>query len=126
MIVAEHKRVRPLVMLYPWISRCWAKAKARKATAIRRAKANAKASKANTAKTRRTRTKTRTAKGKGKGSAKTTKHFPGYCLVCKASRHAMKDCWWNVSAKSGKDTASLQTTITPAANATTESSITGS
>ena len=37
----------------------------------------------------------------------------------------MKECWWNESAKSGKDTASLETPITPAANTTTEPSITG-
>ena len=35
------------------------------------------------------------------------------------------DCWWNESAKSGKDTASLATPITPAANTTTELPITG-
>ena len=33
--------------------------------------------------------------GKGKSNAKTTKHFPRYCLVCKAWAHAMKDCCWN-------------------------------
>ena len=64
-------------------------------------------------------------KGKGKANAKTTKHFPGYCLVCEAWGHAMKDCWRNESAKSGKDTASLETPIAPAANTTTEPSITG-
>ena len=37
----------------------------------------------------------------------------------------MKDIWWNESAKSGKDTAALETPITPAENAKTESSITG-
>ena len=31
-----------------------------------------------------------------------------------------KDCWRNESAKSGKDTASLETPMTPAANTTTE------
>ena len=35
-----------------------------------------------------------------------------------------KDCWWNESAKSGKDTASLGTLITPAENTKLESSIT--
>ena len=38
-------------------------------------------------------------KGKGKGkanaNAKTTKHFPGYRLVCMAWGHAMNHCWWN-------------------------------
>ena len=37
----------------------------------------------------------------------------------------MKDGWWNESAKNGKDTASLATPITPAANTTTEPPITG-
>ena len=64
-------------------------------------------------------------KGKGEANAKTTKHFPGYCLVCKAWEHAMKDCWCNESATSGKDTLSLETPMTPAAKSTTESSITG-
>ena len=36
-----------------------------------------------------------------------------------------KACWWNESAKSGKDTTSLETPITPAANTTTEPPITG-
>ena len=55
LITAEHKRIRPLVMLYPWISRCWVKCeKARKA--------KAKARKAKAAKTKRT--KTRKAKAK--------------------------------------------------------------
>ena len=36
-----------------------------------------------------------------------------------------KDCWWNESARSGKDTAFLETPITPAANTTTEPPITG-
>ena len=33
--------------------------------------------------------------GKGKANAKATKHFPRYCLVCKAWRRAMKDRWWD-------------------------------
>ena len=61
--------------------------------------------------------------GKGKATAKTTKDFPGYCLVRKAWEHAMKECWWNESAKSGKDTASLETPTTPAANTATDPSI---
>ena len=64
-------------------------------------------------------------KDKGKANAKTTKHFHGYCLVCKAWEHAMKGCWWNESAKSGKDTPSLETPITPAENTKTQTSITG-
>ena len=36
-----------------------------------------------------------------------------------------KDCWWNENAKSGKDTASLETTITPAESTKTEPPITG-
>ena len=65
------------------------------------------------------------SKDKGNANAKETKHFPGYCLVSKAWRHATKDRWWNESAKSGKDTASLETPITPAENTETESSVTG-
>ena len=66
-------------------------------------------------------------KGKGncKANAKTTKHFAGYCFLCKAWGHAKKACWWNESAKSGKDTASLVTPITPAANTATKPPITG-
>ena len=60
-------------------------------------------------------------KGKGKANAKTTKHLPGHCLVCKAWQHAKKDCWWSESAKSLTDTVSLA----PAANNTTEPPITG-
>ena len=37
----------------------------------------------------------------------------------------MKDCWLSESAKSGKDTASLETPITPADNTKTSSSMTG-
>ena len=36
-----------------------------------------------------------------------------------------KDCWWDDSAKSGKDTASLETPVTPAANTTPEPPVTG-
>ena len=36
-----------------------------------------------------------------------------------------KDCWWNENAKSGEDTASLETPITPAENTQTEPPITG-
>ena len=36
-----------------------------------------------------------------------------------------KDCWWNENAKSGKDTASLETPITPAESTKTEPPITG-
>ena len=64
-------------------------------------------------------------KGKGKANAKTTKHFPGKCLVCKVWRYVMKDCWWNESAKSRKDTASAETPITPVANTAAEPSISG-
>ena len=59
-------------------------------------------------------------KDKGKVSAKTTKHFLGFCLVCKAWGPAKKAGWWNESAKSGKDTASPETPITPASNTATE------
>ena len=51
--------------------------------------------------------------------------FLFYCLVCKAWGHAKKACWWNESAKSGKDAAPLEMPMTPAANTTTETSITG-
>ena len=36
-----------------------------------------------------------------------------------------KDCWWNESAEGGKDTASLETPITPAESTKTEPPITG-
>ena len=37
----------------------------------------------------------------------------------------LKDCWWNENAKSGEDTASLETPTTPAENTKTEPPITG-
>ena len=113
-ILKSKARMRPLVMLYPWISRCWAKA-------TRRAKGKAGKGEYN----KDEKVNDKDGKGKGKANDKTSNHFPGYCLVCKAWRHAMMDCWWNESAKSGKDTASLETTITPAANTATEPPITG-
>ena len=63
-------------------------------------------------------------KVKGKGNAK-TEYFAGYCLQCKGWGHMKKDCWWNENAKSGKDTAYLETPITPAENTKTEPPITG-
>ena len=36
-----------------------------------------------------------------------------------------KDCWWNANAKNGKDTAPLETPITPAEITKTEPPITG-
>ena len=64
-------------------------------------------------------------KGKGKANAKESEYFAGYCLLCKAWGHMKKDCWWNESAKSGKETVSLETSITPAANTETEPPNTG-
>ena len=65
MITAEHKRIRPMVMLYLWISRCCAKEeKARKAKVTRKAKAKAKARKVKARKVKATKTKTRKAKAK--------------------------------------------------------------
>ena len=64
-------------------------------------------------------------KCKGNGKAKATEYFAGYWLLCMAWGHMKKDCWWNESAQSGKDTASLETPITPVANTTTEPPITG-
>ena len=99
-------------MLYPWISRCWAKAKA-------------KGKKSENSKDEKDKDDDTKGKGKSKANAKTTKHFPGYCLVCKAWGHAMMDRWWNESAKTGKNTASLKAPIAPAENTKTESSIIG-
>ena len=62
---------------------------------------------------------------KCKATAKATEYFAGYCLFFIVGRHMKKDCWWNESAKSGKDTASLETPITPFASTTTEPPITG-
>ena len=42
-------------------------------------------------------------KGKGKANAKATEYFAGYWLLCNAWGHMKEDCWWNESAKSGKD-----------------------
>ena len=36
-----------------------------------------------------------------------------------------KDCWWNENTKSGKDTAPLESPITPAESTKTEPPITG-
>ena len=63
-------------------------------------------------------------KGKGKSSAK-AEYFAGYCLHCNGWGHMEKDCWWNENAKSGKDTASVETPITPAESTKTEPPITG-
>ena len=62
---------------------------------------------------------------KCKATAKATEYFAGYCLFFIVGRHMKKDCWWNESAKSGKDTASLETPITPFASTTTAPPITG-
>ena len=67
----------------------------------------------------------RQAKDKGKDNAKATKYFPGYRIHFKAWRPMKKDCCWSESAKSGKDTASLETPVTLAVSTTTESPITG-
>ena len=69
--------------------------------------------------------KDKKSKGKGKNKPKAAEYFAGYCLHCKGWGHMKKDCWWNESAKSGKDTASLETPITLAVDTTTEPSITG-
>ena len=53
---------------------------------------------------------------KGKGKSKNNvraEYFAGYCLQCKGWGHMKKDSWWNENAKSGKDTGSLETPITP-------------
>ena len=111
-------------MLYLWISRCWAKEeKARKARATRRVKARAKSKKIENNKDEKDKDKGR--KGKGKNNAKATEYFAEYCLHCTGWRHMKKDCWWNEKAKGGKNTASLDNPDTPAADATTEPSITG-
>ena len=103
-------------MLYLWISRWWARAKG---------KGKGKGKTSENSKDEKDKDEDKKGKGKGKAHAKVTKHFPGYCLVCKAWGHAMKDCWWEESAKSGKDTASLQTPITPVENTEAEASVTG-
>ena len=64
-------------------------------------------------------------KGKDKNNAKAAEYFAGNCLHCKGWGHMKKDCWWNANAKNGKDTASLENSDTPAADATEEPSITG-
>ena len=91
-------------MFYPWISRC--KGKGMKSKGYKKGKDKGK-------------------KGKANASAKATEYFAGYCLLCKAWRHMKKDFWWYESAKSGKDTASLKTPITPTTNTATEPPITG-
>ena len=68
--------------------------------------------------------KNKKGKGKGKNNIK-VEYFAGYCLQCNGWGHMKKDCWWNENAKSGKDTASLETPITPAESTKTEPPITG-
>ena len=87
-----------MVMLYPWNSRCGAKE--RKANATRKAKAGIK-----------TMTKPST--------------LLDTVFSAKIGRHMKKDCWWNANAKNGKDTAPLETPITPAEITKTEPPITG-
>ena len=101
---AERKRTQPPKMSYPWISRCWCNTKG---------KGNVKKG------------ENEKGKGKGKNNAKATKYIPGYRIHCKAWRPMNKDCWWSESAKSGKDTASLETPVTLAVSTTIESPITG-
>ena len=45
---------------------------------------------------------------KGKNNVK-TEYSAGYCLQCKGWGHMKKDCWWDETAKSAKDTASPAT-----------------
>ena len=105
------QRERPLVTLYPWISRWGVKVKARKVKAT---------------KMRRTKNKDKKGIGKDKTTANTkaTECFAGYCPLCNAWGYMQKDCCWNESAKSGKDTASLENPITPVVDTTTEPPIT--
>ena len=89
--MAEHKRIQPLVMWYPWISRCWVEAKARKANTIRKAKANV--GKAKATRDEKDNDEDKKANGKCKANTKATEYFAGYCLLCKAWRHMKEDCW---------------------------------
>ena len=68
--------------------------------------------------------KDKEGQGKGKNNAK-AEYLAGYCLQCKGWGHMKKECRWNENAKSGKDTASLETPITPAESTKTEPQITG-
>ena len=104
-------------MLYPWLGN----GKGKTGTGDKKGKGQGKKGESNTD----VNVKDKDKKGKGKANAKATEYFAGYCLLCKAWRHLKKDCLWNESAKSGKDTTSLETPITPAANTTTEPPITG-
>ena len=54
-----------------------------------------------------------------------TEFFAGCGLQYKGWGHMKKDCWRNENAQSGKDTASLETPITPAENTKTAPPITG-
>ena len=87
MITAEHKRMRPLVMSHPWISRCWAKARplvmlypwisrcwvkearARKAKGDKKGKGKGKGKKRESSKDEKD--KDKKGKGNGKNNVKT-------------------------------------------------------
>ena len=120
---AEQKLIRSLVMLYSWISRCCAKGKDKKGKGDK--KGQGKGKKSESSKDEKDKDDDKKGKGKGKANAKTTNHFPAQCLDCKACGCAKKDCWCSESAKSGKDAASQQRPITPAAKTTTGTPITG-
>ena len=82
MTTAEHKRVRPLVMLYLWISRCWVKGgKGKKGKGEKKGKGKGKGKKGESNKDEKDKDKDKKGKGKGKNNAK-AEYFAGYCIQC--------------------------------------------
>ena len=98
--------------------------KGKKSKRDKKGKSKGKHKKGESSKNEKTKTKTRKAKTKVQNNDK-AEHFAGYCLQCKDWGHMKKDYWWNENAKNGKDTAPLETPITPAEITKTEPPITG-
>ena len=126
MIIVEHQRIRPAAMLYPMdLSILCKGGKGKKGKGDKKGKGMGKGKKAEINKDEKDKDKDKNGKGKGKNNAKAIEYFAGYCLHCKGWGHMKRDCWWNESAKRRKDTASLESPVAPAADTTTEPSITG-
>ena len=96
---------------------------ARQAKATRKVKVKCKGKKGESNKDEEDKDNDKKGKSKGKNNAK-AEYFAGYCLQCRGWKHMKKGCWWNENVKSEKDTASLETPITPAESTRTEPPIT--
>ena len=99
------------------------KGKGKKGKGDKKGKGKGKSKKSENSKDEKERDEDKKGKGKGKNNIK-AEYFAGY-FNARGWGHTKKDCWWNENAESGKDTASLETPITPAENTKTEPPNTG-